>query len=190
MKKKIVAIDLDGVIWDMLPAWIELYNDVFNDNLTIDQIQTYDIERYTKCDKASLLYLLERDDFWEKITIPNKTVRALEDLQNNEKVELLIVTNTSHRTALHKFQRLFQLLPTLKESQIITTSRKDLIKADILIDDWEDNLKEMAKSKQGVPILITHTYNKTFPNTQYGILRVGDLATAMLIINELIQDIK
>lgn len=185
-----MAVDLDGVIWDMLPHWIELYNEVFDDELAVEKIETYDVDRYTKCDKASLMYLLEREDFWDKITISDEVISAIEELQDNTKIDLVVVTATSHRTSLRKLQRLLQLMPFLSENQIIVTARKDLIKADVLIDDWEDNLKYMAKTKQGIPILVTHDYNRSFPNTQYGILRVNSLVDAVEIINEAFQDIE
>lgn len=184
MRKFTVAVDLDGVIWDLLTPWLKLYNDVFDDDLTPEKIETYSLWKYTKCEREDMFYLLERNDIWSQITIEDKQLEALRRLMNNERIDFIIVTATNYKVALNKFHRLYELLPELREDQLVITSRKDLIRADFLIDDWEDNLKHIAADKHGTAILITQPYNATFPNTQYGILRTDNLLNAVEIIEK------
>lgn len=177
--KKTIALDADGVLYDLVTPWVKAYNDIFNDNLDPNIVDTYDLSKYTKCDRDSLMYILEREDFWTSIKLYDGVYEAIERLTKRDDIDLVIATATGYRTAIPKFEKLFSLLPMLKKEQLIMTGRKDLLDVDILIDDWEQNLKKMACSLSKTPILITQPYNRNFPNVEYGILRFDNLAKAV-----------
>jgi 5'(3')-deoxyribonucleotidase len=51
MFKKIIKIDCDGVLRNMLPLMCDLYNDYYDDNLTIEDITDFDVNKiFTKCE--------------------------------------------------------------------------------------------------------------------------------------------
>lgn len=177
--KKTIAIDADGVLYDLLTPWVKAYNDIFDDDLDPNNITSYDISKFTKCDKDSLMYILEREDFWDSIKLYDGVYEAIERLTQKEDIDLVIATATGYKTAIPKFEKIFSLLPMLKKEQLIITARKDLLDVDILVDDWEQNLKKMAFWVNKIPILITQPYNRSFPNYEYGILRFDNLAKAV-----------
>ncbi len=177
--KKTIAIDADGVLYDLLTPWVKAYNDIFDDDLDPNNITSYDISKFTKCDRDSLMYILEREDFWDSIKLYNGVYEAIELLTQKEDIDLVIATATGYKTAVPKFEKIFSLLPMLKKEQLIMIGRKDLLDVDILIDDWEQNLKKMACSLSKTPILITQPYNRSFTNYEYGILRFDNLAKAV-----------
>lgn len=179
---KRVAIDMDGVLYDLLTPWIKEYNEIFGDNLSPEQITTYDLSHYIKCDKESLNYILERPDFWGKIELYDGVYEAIDRLSQDPEIDLLFVTATTYKTAAAKFQRIFDLLPMVNKENIIITGRKYLINADIFVDDWEENLKKMENSVNKIMFLITQNYNKNFPAEQYGIIRCSSLARAVDLI--------
>ena len=179
---KRVAIDMDGVLYDLLTPWLKEYNEIFSDDLSPEQITTYDLSHYIKCDKESLNYILERPDFWEKIELYDGVYEAIDRLTNDPEIDLLFVTATSYKTAAAKFQRILELLPMIKKENIIITGRKYLINADIFVDDWEENLKKMENLVNKNMFLITQNYNRSFPATQYGITRCNSLAEAVDLI--------
>lgn len=177
-----IAVDMDGVLYDLLTPWLSEYNEIFNDDLSPEQVKTYELSQYTKCDRESLCYILEREDFWDSIVLYDGVYESIERLCKNKNIDLVIATATSYKTAVPKFQKLFQLLPMLNEKNLVITSRKELLDVDILIDDWENNLKKLAVSKNKMPILITQNYNKDFPNAEYGIIRCENLLEAVNLI--------
>lgn len=187
MRKKKVAIDVDGVLYDLVTPWLNVYNEVYDDTLKLRNIEQYDLSKYTKCSKEEMSQLLQEPAIWEQIKLYRGVKKYIQELNNNENVDLFLVTATSYKTCKYKFDRLFELLPMLNENQLVITSRKDLIGANFFVDDWEDNLREMALTKHGVPILVTQPYNKSFPNSLYGITRADNTKEALKMVVDYIE---
>lgn len=181
MTKLTVAVDADGVLYDLLGPWIELYNKEYDDSLNVDDIDQYDVTKFVKCSKEELCGLLRREEIWENIQLYDGVYEAIEKLNGHPMVDLVIATATSYRDCSIKFDKIFSMLPMLNERQLIITSRKDLIKANFLIDDWEENLKHMIPTYE-VPILVNRTYNRSFPNAAYNITRAADSAEALKLL--------
>ena len=57
--KKILALDIDSVLADLMPVWVERYNIDYNDNLTVKKIKDWDMSRFVKpeCGKKIFDYL-------------------------------------------------------------------------------------------------------------------------------------
>lgn len=172
--KYIVAVDLDGVLWDLVNPWIEKYNKITKEDVKVENLKSYQISKYVG-HPGILWYLLEMNDFWDKVHPYEWTEEALSILQSEENIELVVLTNTSYKVALHKFKRLFEVLPMLKCENLIIAEKKNLIAADYLIDDYENNLSNL---RHGKGILVTQPYNKAFPNTTYGIPRCQNVLDA------------
>ena len=190
MRKYIVAVDIDGVVWDLLTPWLARYCKISGDHITPDDVKSYDIESYIEGGHNELLhYVLEMEDFWDTVCLFDGVYEAVSKLNNNPKVDLVFVTATDYRVALKKFNRFFELLPMVSTNQLMIAPRKELIDVHYLIDDWECNLKHMAKSKRGMPVLITQPYNKSFPNNMYGITRTCSLCEAVdIILNDISKE--
>lgn len=182
MRKKKIAIDVDGVLYDLVTPWLNLYNEVYDDTLKLNNIEQYDLSKYTKCSKKEMNELLQDSSIWKQIKLYRGVKKYINLLNDSPEVDLFLVTATSYKACKNKFDRLFELLPMLDENQLVITSRKDLIGANFFIDDWEDNLREMALTKCGVPILVTQPYNKGFPNSLYGITRANNTREALKMV--------
>lgn len=183
MRKFTVAIDLDGVIWDLVTPWITRYNEITNEGINVKDIKKYNIAEYVK-HEGILHYILENESFWDKVDLYPGAATAIRLLKECPDIDLVISSATCYKIAGYKIKRLMQLLPDIKSDDLVLTSRKDLLDVDFMIDDYEDNLKHMVATDKGVPILINQHYNKSFPNTTYGILRKESLLeAAQTIIN-------
>ena len=181
-QKYLVAVDLDGVLWDLINPWVKRYNEITKENVLVENIKSYQISKYVE-HPGILWYLLEMSDFWEKVFPYDYTAEAIQKLQSRDDIELVVLTNTSYKTVHHKFKRLFKVLPMLKCEDIIIAEKKNLIGADYLIDDYENNLSNL---RFGKGILITQSYNKSFPNNTYKIPRCENILDA---VNWVIKDI-
>lgn len=177
MKYK-VGIDLDEVLWQFVGPWVERYNKIANENLQVENIDHYYFQDMIKSPET-LHYILEMSDFWDQVELyePEATTAALNKLLNDDRFEVYIVSATSTKVTTAKFRRLFELLPMLKDENIILTSNKAMVDVDFMIDDYEENLKGVVRSG-GIPILINRVYNRTFPAEQYGIVRKDSFAEA------------
>lgn len=177
MEKIRVAVDLDGVLFDLVNPWLAAYNEITNESVKPEDIKTYQIAEYVKRPEI-LAYILETDGFWETVCLYDGVYEAIDKLQKHPMIDLVIATATSYKIGPAKFHRLFELLPMLDEKQLIIASRKDLIAADFLVDDWECNLRDVEHVKYTTPILITQPYNESFPDSIYGIKRAKNFVSA------------
>ena len=179
MKKIKIGIDLDNTIWELVTPWLALYNQIANDDVQLNDITEYDIDKFVKSPET-LHYILEMLNFWDSVELYEDTAECIHKILNDEQFELYIVTATSYKIAADKFRRLFKLLPELNESQLIITQHKEMLDLDVLIDDYECNLVGILT--KGIPILISQPYNIAFPETQYGIIRKKNLTEALQTI--------
>lgn len=181
MRKFEIAVDLDGVIWDLLNPWLSRYNNITGGKIDINDIKSYELDEYIE-HRELLQYILKMNDFWESVEPYPGAVGAIDVLLNHPLVNLSIVTATSYEIAHMKIKRLLELIPSLPEENIILTSKKELIAAHVLIDDYENNLRHMAVTGKGVPILIDQPYNRNFDNNTYGVVRCNSLIDAVSLI--------
>lgn len=140
-KNKItVALDLDGVIWDLVRPWITEYNNRFGDNLSYDDVTSYDLTRHMKkCTKEDYCHILSEILFWQKVEPFSGNSEWLRKL--NKRFNLVIATKTDYRLFEMKVNRVLELFPFIKHSQIINIHDKSLLNVDWLVDDCLDNLK-------------------------------------------------
>ncbi|MEY8366550.1 hypothetical protein AALA22_13005 [Anaerovoracaceae bacterium 41-7] len=174
MRRYTVAIDLDGVIWDLVTPWLAKYNEITGEHVDISDIKSYKIGDYVE-HEGILNYILEVNNFWNEVKLYDDALTAIEKLKSCPELDLVICTSTSYKIAQQKISKLLELVPILDEKDIVLTSRKELLDVHFMIDDYENNLKRMANGNKGVAILIDRPYNKSFPNSTYGILRKGSL---------------
>ena len=79
---------------------------------------------------------------------------------------------------------LFRYFPFLSWSQVIITSRKQLIRGDVLIDDGIHNLEGGAYRK----ILVTAPYNRYYDAEANGMIRVHNWDEIVRIIDEMAKE--
>lgn len=157
MKKYKIGIDLDGVIWDLVTPWLKLYSEITGEIINPNYLSCYNLFSVVKHPETLDYILHHRDDLWEHVQLFDGVADSINKLLDNPKVDLQIVTATSHVEAMGKINRLFELLPRLSEKNITMTQRKDLLKLDFLIDDCIDNL--IHSENTTFLFLISHPYN-------------------------------
>jgi 5'(3')-deoxyribonucleotidase len=53
----IVGVDFDGVLCDIMSPWLESYNILYDDNLTTEDIHSWEVSRYLKCSQQDFFDL-------------------------------------------------------------------------------------------------------------------------------------
>ena len=98
-----------------------------------------------------------------------------------DKAEVLIMTAVYPEYMGYRITRLMELFPRLDPSNIIMGQRKDLLHADIILDDRIDNL---LSSGCTLPVL----YQQPWNNSATGLCRVSNYAEFLTIVDFLNGD--
>lgn len=174
MYKQKVALDLDGVIWDLVVPWINQYNILFNDDKQLEDITEYKLSNtLVKATSQELDEILLNNDFWKNVLPFKYAVEYLEKL-NNE-FDLYIVTKTDYRLFEIKVNRILHLFPFIQPYQIVCLYNKQLFNADWFVDDCIDNLVGGNFNK----IILDAPYNR---DTEYNWYRAYNLKDVYNII--------
>lgn len=150
-----VMVDIDDVLFPLADNWIyhykmsselfsspELYNS-HDKHLDKSMITSWDIEACLQPTYKKLFWaVLDDDEFWADITVPQATKDALNKLNSCENIDLIICTDTYYKSATAKLTRFFELFPFIDPSQVICMKEKWRIDADIIIDDKPETLEK------------------------------------------------
>lgn len=172
---KIIAIDFDSVLNNLLHMWVKYINVAYNLDRTIEDIQFWRMsDNYPELDDYQIYSALQDPLFWRDVELlPNVRTTLKDMLAQNYKV--VIVTDSDYRTLKFKWNNcLLRLLgDIITTKDIIVTSQKALIKCDYIIDDYENNLKDSS----AIRILINYPYNITADKSTYD-YRCQDISEA------------
>lgn len=150
-----VALDLDGVIWDLVRPWVKYYNRLYKDNVLYENIKEYDLSKsLTKASYDEIKDLLNNKFFWNLVFPFEYSKEYLYKLNN--KYDLYIATATNYKLVEIKTERFLMFFPFIDRHQIICIHNKSLLDVDWLVDDCIDNLKEGNFNK----IILDAPYNR------------------------------
>ena len=157
MKKKgVVAVDQDYVLAKLTHKWLRVYNTIFDDNLKIEEIKSWDITKFVKPEaKKYMLNILNLHKFYRDLEVVEDSQRVLEKLSHD--YEIIVVTDPFTRMSFKaKYDWLGEHFPFIPTSNYVFTGNKSIIKADYMIDDGVHNLEGF----QGYGLLFDAPYNR------------------------------
>lgn len=187
-KKLKIGIDLDEVIWDLIPAWLNAYNarmeywhhsDETYIPLKPEDIKMWNMKEYVGEHASILFNLLTEDAFWSNVELKKYAYLTLEKL--NQKYDVYIITSSNYHSLTAKIERVLELLPFIEPSQIIISYNKQMIDVDVLIDDKPENLVN-GKYHQ---ILMDAPHNRWFDEGNCNIERVYDWYDIEIALKEI-----
>ena len=171
MKRMTILIDMDDTIEQLLKAWIAKVNRIYNTTTKYEDIKVWDVSAaFDGLSKEQVYSVIMDDDFWETVEpIPNASDVIKSFIDKGHTV--YIVTATPYQSIKAKMDKvLFRYFPYLSWENVIITSNKQLLKADILIDDGVHNLAGGEYMK----ILMTAPNNLQYDAEKNGMIRVKD----------------
>ena len=156
MNDKIIGIDCDDVILDLMPNWLSKYNKQFNDILVKDQINDWNVGNFvlSEAKKIFYQYIEEPDVFWTAKPIEG----ALEGVLALRNMGFRIVIVSAGNPFSNKQQWLKYHGFIENDKDFIQAYDKSLIKIDYLIDDKYDNVRDTF----GYGILFSQPWNKKY----------------------------
>ena len=164
-------VDMDDTIENLLPAWAEWLNKKHGTSVNADDITGWDVQKFfpslTKDEIYAPLYL---DEFWGTVQPKEDAIHHLARL-NELGFTLYICTNSNYQTICRKLEYIIdRYFPFISWWNVITIRNKQLINADILVDDGVHNLIGGSYKK----ILMTASHNKDFDASGNGMVRVNN----------------
>ena len=175
MKKLI--IDMDDVMCKN--GYIRMVNEFLNTNYKPEDAKSYYINDLIPSEKIEeWIEYFKNKNVYDYVELTEDVQEVIEKL--NKKYEIYIVTayifrdepNLSGKILEDKFNYLCEKFPFLSPKQFIFTSNKDIIDADIRIDDSANKLNGKAEIK----LLFTAYHNKELPKEELeriGLTRVN-----------------
>lgn len=158
----IIAVDVDGVVADLHPAWLDWYNRDWQDNLTIDKITQWDICNFVKqeCGLKMLEYLHE-PTLYDTVRPVEDSLEAIDWLKNDgNRVVFASSCVTGSCGAKLKWLRKYGFVSYDPEVSMchdwIDISDKSLVRADVLIDDRPKNVNNF----HGIGVIFDQPYNQ------------------------------
>lgn len=155
---KIIAIDFDSVINDLITEWVLYLNRAYTLDKSVNDITHWDMsENYPELTVQEIFSPLYDSLFWLEVPLIAGAKKILKEMKQ-EGYKVVIVTDSDYRTIKFKWEncllRLLDKIITTKD--VIITSQKSLIKCDYIIDDYENNIKDST----AIRLLIDYPYNR------------------------------
>lgn len=144
-----VLVDLDGVVIDTLPLWLSRYNQRYDDNLTMGEFAgTWKVSENVRSDVGAKVFdILKEKDFYENaLPIPG-AISSVNSLIKDPEIEIYVVSAFmgNGAQAQGKCAWLESYLPSFPVDNIILCHDKYLIDGDVLIDDYEGNIRDFIE---------------------------------------------
>ena len=174
-----ILVDMDDVLEQLVDAWVKYLNRNYGTNVTRDEVNDWNIcTAFPMLDKETVYSPEFDDEFWKEVQPMPGADEALRKLMADGH-EIYVVTATLYETLRSKMDNvLFRYFPYIDWSHVIITSRKYMIKGDVLIDDGPHNLQQGDFFK----ILFDAVHNRSFDEKSVGAVRVMNWAEAYDVI--------
>lgn len=157
MSKLRIAIDMDDVMADASASILQLYNNEFSTNFKDEDFTEKSFYEVAGDNYLQIRPKLFEKGFFRNLSVKDKAIEVVEGL--NAKYEVFIVSAAMEfpNSLFEKHQWLEEYFPYLSWKQIVLCGDKNIINADIMIDDHEKNLKNF----NGEKLLFDAMHNRT-----------------------------
>lgn len=155
MAKPVVLMDLDSVVVDLTDAWFYAYYAGTGEIIPLDY-DTWDLRKLVK-DGDYLYGILDQPGFFLDLPALPGAIDGLREIAAVTDVIISTSALDNPNAAKDKMLWVRKYLPFIKKGNIMIGTRKDLLMADIMVDDSPGNLKKtLAKHK----IVMDYPYNR------------------------------
>lgn len=165
-----VLVDMDCILVDLLPSWLEIYN---RDNGTSYQVKDITDWGLTSISPTGEVYkILEQPGFFEDLPPIPGAIQALEALLQRGHAVYTVSAPVNARNYAEKVRWLNAWCPFLTAKNIVFCHDKAIVQGDWLIDDAPKNAEAYRTHHPGAKIVtIEYEYNKHC--TAYDLKAVG-----------------
>jgi len=155
MKTKIIGVDFDDVIGNLVSTWLDNYNRDNDDNLSEKDIKSWDIGLYTKIGKEIYDYL-KHPSLYDDVKPVLNSFFGVSSLINMGYRVVFITASTTEQSG-RKYTWLSENGYINSKSDYYEAVDKSLIATDYLIDDNPENVI----NAYGQGVVYTREWNKS-----------------------------
>lgn len=162
MARKRILIDIDSVIADLVPEWLNLYNTDYNDFVKVEQITEWDMTKFVKPECGTKIYdYLHYIHLYDRVRPIDGAISSIHWLRQHD-YDVRFVTSGVQPAKIEWLGNHGLLINEhfLFSPDVIVAHDKSIIKADIMIDD---NIKN-CENFQGKSILFAQPWNDVMSN--------------------------
>jgi len=152
-----IAIDLDDTLSCFGETWLAMYNEKSGDNLTLEQITDWEIDKFILPEWRGRVLseeIVYSEGFYDKVPVKEGAVEFMRWACDNFRAA--IVSATRHDAVADKARWIQKHFPFFDIKDFIICHDKQAIKAHVLIDDGLHNLYGFRGGK----ILIDRPWNQ------------------------------
>ncbi len=177
-----ILIDMDDTIEQLLKAWVHRVNEKYGRDVCVDEVTDWNVAQpYPGLTREQVYEVIDEPGFWKTVEPMPGAAEALKYLISQGH-DIFIVTATSCCHVHEKMTEvLFRYFPFLTWEQVIITSRKQMIRGDVLVDDGIHNLAGGNYHK----ILFSAPHNRYYDAAANGMIRVDTWEEAVYAIEHL-----
>ena len=174
-----ILVDMDDTIEQLLKALVKRANERFGRCATVDEVTDWSIVcAFPGLEKIQILDFMCEPDFWENVEpVPGAAEGLKHFMDEGHQVYVVTATESEHVAGKMKGV-LFRYFPFISWDRVIVTSRKQMIRGDVLIDDGIHNLEGGDYRK----ILFTAPYNKDYDAEANGMIRADNWDDVVRIV--------
>ena len=177
-----ILIDMDDTIESLLKAWVNGVNRKYGRSVSCEDVTSWDVSAaFPGLTREEVYAVPLEQGFWKTVEPIPGAAEAIQRFMDAGH-EVFIVTATPYESVTEKMTEvLFRYFPFLTWKQLIITSRKQLIRGDVLIDDGVHNLE----GGDYVKILMTAPHNRNYDAEANGMIRVQTWAEIEEVIRRI-----
>ena len=179
-----ILIDVDDTIEDLCGAWCKQLNNKYGTNVQKEDVTDWDIHKFfPMLTREQVFEPIHRDDFWKAVEPKQDAIEYVKRLLD-EGFQVYLCTSTDYRNVWAKYEYVIKPhFPYIEWSNVIIAYKKQMVKADFLIDDGIHNLE----GGEYIKILMTAPHNKFYDATANGIYRVNNWKEIYKIIHKYVE---
>jgi 5'-nucleotidase len=159
VNKFTVALDMDSTVYDMHARWLAWLEREHGEQVTVDQIISWDWHEWLKCGKKVYDWLHIEGEFGSLVPYAG-AIEAINKVHEMGVRQFFVSTIVSRTGAFEKQKCVERDFPYLAKDVLITSGSKDLINADMLVDDGPHNLVAFSKTGK-LTCKVPYKYNET-----------------------------
>ena len=177
----VIGLDCDGVLSDLMPHWLSLYNAEWGDSLRAQECTVWETHTIVKPECGVRIYdYLRKPQFWRTVPLIAGAMEGVARLSSMGH-ELVVVTDTPAEGVKDRLDWLREHFPSIPKANYVITRRKDLVRLDLLIEDSPHHIRA-AKCPA---VIFDQPYNQDVPGS-----RVRSWTELLDYVERLEQDIR
>jgi 5'(3')-deoxyribonucleotidase/uncharacterized protein with PQ loop repeat len=170
-----IAVDMDEVIADAFSKHLRQYNQRAGTNLTPEMVSRKGLGALIPAERREEFNAIPHaDGFFADLDVMEGSQEALLELSRNHDLYITSAAMEVPSSFADKFQWLQKHFPFIPPGRIVFCGEKNIIHADVLIDDRSRHFKEF----RGVGILFTAPHNAS----EAAVLRAGNWNDVLQIV--------